>query len=452
MSEPSRSPAGLAPLLSSVAVLVLGSGLLGTLLALRMDGAGVPVWLIGAVMACYSVGFVGGTLAGPGLIGRVGHVRAFAACAAALASAALAHPLAEHGLAWAALRAASGFSAACLFTVAESWINAASANGRRGRALSTYMAVSYVAQAGSQAMLGWIGPGGFAPFSLVAILVALSLVPLALARGEGPREERAVRLGLARLVRISPLGVAGCFGAGLMGGAFGSLGPVYANALDADPAWVARFMAVAVAAGFALQVPVGRLSDRFDRRSVFLGLCLGVAATAAALALGGSADGGMSEVPLLALLAGFGGLAYCVYPTALAHANDHMRPEEIVPASAGLLLTFGLGSIAGPALASAAMGALGPAGLFWHVASTAALLALYAAWRMTRRAALPLGEQGPFVPLPPSATAPAFELTPRAPDPGDAPQDGAPAGGAPADGPFADRPVTGVTDLRHAAE
>lgn len=447
MSEPSRSHAGLAPLLSSVAVLVLGSGLLGTLLALRMDGAGVPVWLIGAVMACYSVGFVGGTLAGPGLIGRVGHVRAFAACAAALASAALAHPLAEHGLAWAALRAASGFSAACLFTVAESWINAASANGRRGRALSTYMAVSYVAQAGSQAMLGWVGPGGFAPFSLVAILVALSLVPLALARGEGPREERAVRLGLARLVRISPLGVAGCFGAGLMGGAFGSLGPVYANALDADPAWVARFMAVAVAAGFSLQVPVGRLSDRFDRRSVFLALCLGVAATAAALALGGSAAGGAAgagalEIPLLALLAAFGGLVYCVYPTALAHANDHMRPEEIVPASAGLLLTFGLGSIAGPALASAAMGAFGPAGLFWHVAATASLLALYAAWRMTRRAALPLGEQGPFVPLPPSATAPAFELTPRAPEP---------------DEPLPDEPspdvrVTGVTDLRHAAE
>lgn len=70
-------------------------------------------------------------------------------------------------------------------------------------------------------------PNGFQIFSLVAILVALSLVPLALSRVQSPSTVGTNRLRVIEIVRISPLGVAGCIGAGLINGAFGSMGPVY---------------------------------------------------------------------------------------------------------------------------------------------------------------------------------------------------------------------------------
>lgn len=410
MSDLRQVFAALLPLLLSVGILVLGNGLFGTLLAVRMDLEGFPVGEIGLILASYSVGFIGGTLAGPRLVDRVGHIRAFAALAALAAAAPLVHAMAVDQIVWAGLRVLSGFCMACLFTIVESWINTRAANAVRGQVLSAYMTVNYLSYGGSQSLLTVMDPGGFQLFSLVAILVALSLIPLALGRVENPSSVGGARLDLGALIRISPLGVAACFGAGMINGAFGNLGPVYARAIDPDVAWVGQFMMLIVLSGFVLQFPMGKLSDRFDRRTVFLVTVIGITVLSAVLALLGEAPLGV----LLPLLCLYGGLAYSIYPIGVAHANDFMRPEELVPASAGLLLMFGIGSVAGPVLASWVMAWSGPAGLFAHIAAVGALLTLFTLRRMSVRQAKPLEEQGSFVALPVTSTPVALELSPRA--------------------------------------
>lgn len=410
MSDLRQVFAALLPLLLSVGILVLGNGLFGTLLAVRMDLEGFPVGQIGLILASYSIGFIGGTMAGPKLVARVGHIRAFAALAALAAASPLIHAMVIDEAVWAALRILSGFCMACLFTIVESWINTRSANAVRGQVLSAYMTVNYLSYGGSQSLITAMDPGSFQMFSLVAILVALSLIPLALGRVESPSGVSGARLGPVSLFRISPLGVAACFGAGMINGAFGNLGPVYARAIDPDVAWVGQFMMIVVLSGFVLQFPMGKLSDRFDRRTVFLGTVAGITALAGALAVLDEAPFGI----LLPLFCLFGGLAYSVYPIGVAHANDFMRPEELVPASAGLLLMFGIGSVVGPVLAAWIMGGIGPSGLFAHIAAVGALLTLYTLYRMSRRQAKPLAEQGAFVALPVTSTPVALELSPRA--------------------------------------
>lgn len=92
-----------------------------------------------------------------------------------------------------------------------------------------------------------------------------------------------------------------------------------------------------------------------------------------------------------------------------------MSSDEVVPASAGLLLMFGVGSVVGPVLASQVMGVLGFNGLFFYIGSIAGVLVLFTLYRMTARQAKPLEEQGAFVPMPQTATTPiALELNPRA--------------------------------------
>jgi MFS family permease len=160
-----------------------------------------------------------------------------------------------------------------------------------------------------------------------------------------------------------------------------------------------------------MQFPMGRLSDRFDRRTVFLGAIAGVSAAALALAFANN----VPNVVFAIMLGLYGGLSYSIYPIALAHANDFMRAEEIVPASAGLLLMFGVGSAVGPILAARVMGLAGFNGLFLYIGAIAGLLALFTLYRMTARQAKPLEEQGAFVPMPQTATTPvAMELSPRA--------------------------------------
>jgi MFS family permease len=401
--------AALLALFASVGLLVLGNGLLATLIAVRLDAEQIAVERIGLIMSCYSIGFVFGTILVPRLIARVGHIRAYAGFAAVATSAALIHAMLVEPLTWALLRILSGFAAAALFTIVESWINAGTGNAIRGQVLSAYLAVVYLAQGASQFLLTLIDPRAFQSFSLIAILLVLSLVPLAWGRVEAPVQTGAGRLGLIRLIRISPVGVAGCFGSGMITGAFAALGPVYARSLGASLDQVGQLMMVAILAGFALQFPLGRLSDRFDRRTVFLGTAVGVAAVGAVLA----AIGPASMVVLMGLIALFGGFAYAIYPLGMAHANDFMEPAEVLPASAGLLLVYGAGAALGPVCAAPLMESAGAGGLFLFVAATGVALVLFTLYRMSMRQALPPEQQGIFAPVP-QATPAALELSPRA--------------------------------------
>ncbi len=404
------------PLLVSAAIMIVGNTLLGTLLAVRMDIDGVPVGRIGLTLACYSLGFVVGTLVCPKVVDGVGHIRAFAAFAAIAAAVALLHALFVEQVLWAVLRMVSGFCVACLLTITESWLNSKAPKALRGLVMSSYQVVFYLSAGSAQFLLTTMDPAGFQLFSLVAIIISLSLVPLTLAHVTSPAAIVTRRLGLRALVRLSPLGVAGCFAAGLITSAFNSMAPVYARAIDPSPDWVATFMMVAVFSGLVLQVPLGRLSDRFDRRRVILGLT--VAVVAAAVGLG--ALGAQSTWILLPLLSLFCGLIYTLYPISFSHANDFMEPDQLVPAAAGLLLAFGAGAMIGPVAGATAMARFGNAGLFFCVAAMGLTLSLFTIYRMSRREARPNEEQGGFLVM--AQTTPAVsELDPRH-VPGDADQ------------------------------
>jgi MFS family permease len=297
---------------------------------------------------------------------------------------------------------------AAVYTIIESWLNAKAPNTLRGQVMSAYMAVNFVAYGSAQYLLTAMDPGGFQLFSLIAIIIAVSLVPLSLIRVQTPAEIQPSRLGLRHLIAISPLGVAGCFTAGLINGAFNAMGPVYARAIDPSPGWIAQFMMVTVLSGFLLQFPMGHLSDRFDRRRVMLGLTLAITAASLALALSGV----QSTAVMIGLICLYGGVAYSLYPISLAHANDFMEPADLVSAAAGLLLCYGAGAVIGPILAALAMGRFGIGGLFFYSAVVGLALAGFAVYRMGRREAPPAAEKASFVAVP-QTTPTVSELDPR---------------------------------------
>ena len=398
-----------APVLVSAAFFIGANGLFGTVLAVRLDLEGVRVETIGLVMACYSVGWVLGAVLGPRIIRQVGHIRAFAAFAALVAAMALVHPMLVDPVLWGCLRVLCGLCMAALFTITESWLNAVVPNPLRGQLMSAYMIVTFSAFGASQFLLTLTSPSGFELFSVVAILAALSLVPLALSPVRAPSELVDERFMLGRLIEISPLGVAGCTTAGLINGAFFAIGPVYARSFDPSTTWVATFLMANVLGGLLLQVPIGRLSDRFDRRQVIVFVSLGLAVLSVLVTVPPQD----MKLLLLAILALQGGAAYTLYPLSLAHANDFIDPTELVPASGGLLLCYGCGAALGAVAGSYAMTLAGPPGLFYQFAILALALALFTVWRMTRRAAIPNEEQASFVAVP-QTTVQAEALDPRA--------------------------------------
>lgn len=84
----------------------------------------------------------------------------------------------------------------------------------------------------------------------------------------------------------------------------------------------------------------------------------------------------------------------------------------------GLLFLNGLGAIAGPLVTGWVMDQIGPGGFFVFIATLMGTLALYAAYRMTQRAA-PTGDTvGGFATLTPSASVLAVEAVLEQKQPG----------------------------------
>jgi MFS family permease len=119
---------------------------------------------------------------------------------------------------------------------------------------------------------------------------------------------------------------------------------------------------------------------------------------------------------VLAASAVFGACIYSMYPVIVAHANDHAPPNYFLRTSGGLLMLFGVGSIAGPLLAGVIMSAAGPSGLFIAIGLAHLTLIGYALWRIRQRAPVPQEEKTEFVPAQPArmSTTETATLDPRA--------------------------------------
>jgi MFS family permease len=199
------------------------------------------------------------------------------------------------------------------------------------------------------------------------------------------------------LARAAPIAVTGCALSGLVTGAFYALVPVWMQDQGTTGAIIALFMLVAVLGGLAFQIPVGRLSDRFDRNIVLAFLSLGFAGTAFVMVL-------LPRTPSTILPAAvlLGGFMSTLYPVCVAHAHDRMPADRVVAVSGRLILVSGLGSVLGPLIGASLMTRFEIDGVFYFMAAAALLLALVAGFGrlMTQP---PRHREAPFQILTPQA-------------------------------------------------
>lgn len=384
--------APITALLLSVALLLMGNGLQGTLLPVRANIEAFSATAIGILGSAYFLGFAGGCLYGPRLIRRAGHIRAFAALVAIASCVVLVHSLFLNATLWWVLRAMTGFCFAVLYMIIESWLNEKSTNETRGFVFSLYAIITLTVITIGQLMLGLDRPEDFPLFLLASILVSLAAVPIALTKAEAPAPVLSVQIRLRHLYELSPVGVIGCLAVGLANGSFWSLAPVFAQEKGANAWGVAVFMSVTVIAGALCQWPLGRLSDKMDRRRVIIGAACG-AATASLIFVIWSPPWGQA---LLALAFLFGLFALPLYGLCVAHMNDYVEPNGYVEAASGLLLVFALGAVIGPVIASSLITYLGPDALFGTTAAVQLCLAGFALHRMRQRPPAPEEEHVAF--------------------------------------------------------
>jgi len=341
-------------LYTAVFLLMTGIGLLGTYLPLRLTLEGVSAQMVGFVMSAYYLGMIVGAFQCHRLIKSVGHIRAFAAFAALTTAFIMLHGMYMSPLFWGLLRFFCGISTIGLYMVIESWLNECAEPASRGRVLSIYMVMSFLGMGIGQQLLNFGEQQKMQMFYLVGLMVALSLVPVAVTRSIHPQLPKFERFNIVELFRRAPTGMLGCFSSGMLNGAFYSIGPVFCHQIGLSVSELSLVMTVTIIGGLVLQWPVGTLSDRFDRTYMLAFLGLSIAILSIVILLLAE----KSYSAFLVLMVVFGGLIFTLYPVSVARAHDVFDADDIVPVSSVLLLFYGIGATIGPVLASTVMASM----------------------------------------------------------------------------------------------
>ena len=370
---PAPPPAAYRGLIGAIACIALfgvAQGMTHPLFAIRLEQGGWSSGMIGLSGAMVALSAL--TLAPfmPRVIRAVG-LAGFLAGGAVLSSLTLLlFPLTESYWVWLLLRYVQGAASTALFVGAETWVVADSAEGSRGRVVGLYATILSLGFAAGPMILTGVGFEGATPFVACAALSLLCLAPLATAWGAAPAShpDDVATIAPLRFFRTDPtvMGAVMLFGAvefGVM-----ALLPVWGvkTGLDRDAATF--LISVLVLGNVALQIPLGALADRWNRRWMMIGCGLTCVLAAAALPLLAQ-----TQWPLWAALFVWGGLVAGLYTIALVELGARYRGATLVSANAAVVSAYGVGALIGPLTVGAAMDAVEPHGLSLALAGLAAV-------------------------------------------------------------------------------
>ncbi|MEM6623869.1 MAG: MFS transporter [Pseudomonadota bacterium] len=392
-------------LLLGMMLLQVGNGLQSSVLGVRGDAEGFSSATLGYVMAGYFLGFLGGTQATPWLLRRVGHVRVFAALASLISAAFILFGALVDPIAWFALRVIVGFCVSGIYVVTESWLNDSADNATRGQTMSAYITAQVLGVVAAQGLLNASDPGGYGLFVMMSVLVSVSFIPILLSAVAVPVFERTRRMSVRKLIETSPLGAVAMFLLGIVFACQFGMGAVYAAGKGLSTGEVSIFIGTIFVAAVICQPPIGWISDRMDRRKLILiltsigtGSCLIVPLS----------DGGFYSMVAAAFV--MGGVSNPLYSLIVAYVNDYLDPDDMAAASAGLILMNGVGAMGAPIAVGYLMDVVGDEAFFGFMGAAFALMTVYGLYRSTVRAAPPVAETGPMVPMTPIASQVASDV------------------------------------------
>ena len=378
-------------------------------------------------MSGYFIGYFFGAHYAPKIIGRVGHIRVFAAFASLASLSSLLHVVFVDPYVWTVIRFLHGFSVITILIIVESWLNDRANNRNRGKVLSLYMFITFFGFAVGNMLLNFNTPTNYEPFILISLLFSIALIPILLTKRKPPKFKKMTSIKVKDLFKISPFGSFSMFCSGFIFSAIFTLSAVYATTMNLPIFEISILLVSITLAGALFQWPIGYFSDSYDRRIIII-LCAMLAIIFCFLSIafsGASFDNlfienmvkfnyfstTMDKIKLFTFITLLSGMTLPLFSLNLALVNDYIPKEKFVAAGAGLNVIFGLGAMAGPLICSVLMNEFGPNGFFLHFIIFLFFIVVFGIYRMTRRK-YEDNPESTFTPLPTDITPVGIELDP----------------------------------------
>ena len=360
-------------LFTGFGLIMLAHALQGTLLNINAVLFNFTDFDIGYVFSGYFLGYLFSSIQCPKLIKNVGHIRVFAAFASLGSIAILLHWVVVNPIAWLIFRMITGFSFAAIYIVCESWLNDRADNNSRGQLIGFYMIVLYFSNCGGVLLVNLSPTSEAYLYILISLLISVALVPILLTKKPAPDISTPKFISLKELFLKSPMAFVGSFAIGLIYSALFGLMGVFGAKIGLSVFQISIMFFVNTFIGAVFQYPVGKISDKFDRRTILFVLnIIAIASLIFAFLFGPS-----SFYILLIFIAIHSAVSLPYYAVVISHMNDFLEKEEIISGSSTLTLVNALGMVMGPLLASLFMAYFGAYGYFVYMIVIYCLVAPY---------------------------------------------------------------------------
>lgn len=379
--------------IASSTIGALASGLLFAYIPVKLLSVGFEPWVASSMLPAVAFGGLAGCFATGPLLRMVGHARVFMLLYAVMVMTMVAIAFFESPYAWLIARMCYGFAINGIFIVAQSWLHFASTDEIRGKVITAFY-IAYVVSLGFGSYLaGQMELSGNDIPILATAIVALAMIPVGLTRLPQPEAPEAIAVNIRKVWKISPVGLAGMFAVGGATMLMQSMAPIYTTSLGFTPADVGLLMFLMQVGLVAIQMPMGALSDRIDRRVVLAMVSVG-SVIVAGIAFG--AHGSASLLLLIMVFALWNGFNETVYSVSSALANDRADPADYVMLSSTQMIAWSIAAFVIPSLATVIL-AFMPVQFFMPMGMLISSIFLaFVIYRMWVREEVPLEEREDF--------------------------------------------------------
>ncbi len=320
------------------------------LIALDLAQLGMSEMVIGANAAMHAIGILATAMVLPRIVALFGPRKLVLAALGLAAVTLMGFPLVPYIWLWFPLRFILGVASETLFVISETWINSLSTESTRARAMASYTAALSVGFAMGPLILSVTGTDGALPYAIGAGLALFSALFVASPKVVAPVFEAPHHSNPIHYMRLAPLALsATLLNAGLEAAGLSFLA-IYAVNVGWSEMDATRLITCMMVGAILLQLPIGWLGDKMDRRRLVI--ILAVIATLGAvlwpLTMG-------HEWAAYALLFVWGGSFVGVATIMLTVVGSRFKGGELVGIYAVMGLVWGGGALIGPLAAGVAM-------------------------------------------------------------------------------------------------
>jgi MFS family permease len=361
----------MAAVIAAATTFGLTYSLTAPLIAMSLMARGYSSLFIGLNAIMHAVGVLLAAPLLPGLAARLG--ARWLTVIALIASAALLLIFRMWPLVWLwfPLRVALGAAAEALFVMSETWTNVLSDERSRGRTMAIYTAALSLGMVLGPALLSELGVSDRAftvgaAISAGAVLFVISPWVKAPARTTPERAQPLKYLRLAPVAIATTVLNAGVETAGL------SFIALYATGLGWSEHRAMQLISTLMLGAIVLQLPIGWLADKVDKRRLALTLAWISALTALLWPFA------LQETRLaFVMVFVWGGLFVGIYTVMLAMVGSRFQGNDLVGVYSVMGLAWGAGAMLGPGMAGIAMQGSARFGLPGIIALVCAVFGLF---------------------------------------------------------------------------